>query len=190
MLRKPPQPSYKKNTGKTMKLLIENWRSFLNEEQTQEYYWKSRGPWVGEELQFGVTHVPKAIPQGARRLEEIFEKVRKEEFPGRPSRLDCVFLCDGLGEGHFCPEPDNKWRREIFGEAHIFRVELRGNPNVFRTDSEYWTEASVRSRRGAADSTIISWAQAYWEGNIDSGHTFIEVLVSPPESAIILEKLT
>ena len=83
-----------------MKLLLENWREYLKEEASKIYYWQTRGPWKSEsQIEFGVTHVPKATPRQQDRIEEIFEEVRKEKFPDRPSRLNCAYLCENL-EGY------------------------------------------------------------------------------------------
>ena len=31
-----------------MKLLLENWRQYLNEKQGVTYFWQTRGPWKAE----------------------------------------------------------------------------------------------------------------------------------------------
>ena len=163
-----------------MKLLLENWRGYLKENIEKVYYWQTQGPWKSEnQIEFGVTHVPKAIARQRDRVEEIFEEVRKEKFPDRPSRLNCVYLCENLKgwEGKsFCSYParDN---------SETYEVELRGDYNLFKTNSEYWTEAVMRENEESARS----YAEAYWEG-LGEYVTSLEILVSPPEAAIIVGK--
>jgi len=163
-----------------MKLLLENWREYLEEEISKIYYWQTRGPWKSEsQIEFGVTHVPKATPRQRDRTEEIFEEVRKEKFPDRPSRLNCVYLCENLKgwEGKsFCSYPARN-------NSETYEVELRGDYNLFKTNAEYWTEAVMRGDEESARS----YAEAYWEG---AGEyvTSLEILVDPPEAAIIVEK--
>lgn len=161
-----------------MKLLLENWNNYLNEEVNKTYYWQTNGPWKGEEIILGSTHVPKAIPRQKGRLEEIFEEVRLEKYPSRPSRLNCVYLCEnikGFSGKSFCSYP-----ARYGGET--YKVELRGDYNLFRANAEYFTEATFASD----EENIRAWAEEYWKGD----HiTFLEVLVSPPQSAIIVKKL-
>jgi len=161
-----------------MKLLFENWRRYLGENINKIYYWQTRGAWKSEsQIEFGVTHVPKSIPRQQGRIEEIFEEVRKEKFPGRPSRLNCVYLCENLKgwEGKsFCSYPAR-------GGDETYEVELRGDYSLFKTNSEYWTEAVMRGDEESARR----YAEAYW-GGADEYTTFLEILVSPPESAIIV----
>ena len=168
-----------------MKLLLENWREYLREgPESKRYFWQTRGPWKAEsQIDFGVTHVPRANPRGklAGRAEEIFEEVRREQFPDRPSRLDCVFLCENLEgmEGRsFCSYPARN-------DGETYEVELRGNYNIFKTDSEYWTEAVWR---GEDEENVRRWAEEYWKGPDEGGPIFAEILVSPPEAAVIIRK--
>ena len=166
-----------------MKLLFENWRKYLKEEQGVTYFWQTRGPWKGEsQVEFGVTSVPKATPRPQERLEEIFEEVRKSKFPNRPSRLNCVYICEnveGFKGKSFCSYPAS-------GGGETFKVELRGNYNIFKTDSEFWTEAVIAHDRYKDEGSVRSWAEAYWEGS--KSPSFSELLVSPPESVIIVGK--
>ena len=166
-----------------MKLLLENWRQYLNEKQGVTYFWQTRGPWKAEsQIEFGVTHVPKAKPFNMP-IENIFEEVRKADFSDRPSRLDCVYLCDnvkGWDGKSFCSYPAR-------GDGETYQVQLKGNANVFKTNSEHWTEAVVAYQRYKDEDSVRRWANAYWEGDTEYG-TFLEILVSPPESAIIVAK--
>jgi len=140
-----------------MKVILENWRKYLTEAQEATYFWQTKGPWKAEsQIDFGTTHVPKAKPFNMR-IEEIFEEVRKTNFPDRPSRLDCVYLCGnvkGWKGNSFCSYPAR-------GDGETYQVQLKGNPNVFKANSEYWTEVE--------------------EGPL-------EFLVHPPEAAIIVAK--
>jgi len=166
-----------------MKLLLENWQKYLNEVLgNKRYFWQTTGPWKAEsQIEFGVTSVPRANPREKfeGRAEEIFEEVRKEKFPDRPSRLNCVFICENL-EGYegrsFCSYPAR-------GDGETYEVELRGNYKIFKTDSEYWTEAVWK---GEDEENMRRYAEAYWEGS--DSPTFAEILVSPPEAAVIVGK--
>jgi len=173
-----------------MKLLLENWRQYLKENKSNIYYWQTQGPWEGDPA-IG-QHVPKAKPRPKDPLiEKIFEQVRQAQFPDRPSRLNCVFLCEnleGFAGGSFCYYPSSD------EESETYVVQLVGNPKVFKTNAEYWTEAVMKSRynkdTGGSDheteAEIKRWAKAYWEG--DNNPTFGEILVNPPEAAIIMKK--
>tara|TARA_R110002110_G_scaffold166463_1_gene367042 strand:+ start:218 stop:970 length:753 start_codon:yes stop_codon:yes gene_type:complete len=165
-----------------VKLILENWRKYLNEEQGVTYFWQTRGPWKAESLiDFGTTHVPKAKPFNMP-IEEIFEEVRRAKFPDRPSRLNCVYLCDnvkGWDGNSFCSYPAR-------GDGETYQVQLRGEYNIFKTNSEYWTEASLAYQRYKDEDSVRRWANTYWKGDADRGP--LEILVSPPESAIIIAK--
>ena len=162
---------------------MESWRQYLNESPDKTYYWQTRGPWKSEsQIEFGVTHVPKARPRPQTRIEQIFEEVRKNQFPSRPSRLNCVYLCENLKgwEGKsFCSYPPHS-------DGETYEVKLRGNYNLFKTNSEYWTEAEVAYTRNKREDDVERWAKSYWGGG--GMPTFTEILVSPPESAIIIRK--
>ena len=163
-----------------MKLLLENWREYLKEEGSKIYYWQTTGLWKSEsQIEFGVTHVPEAKPRQQDRIEEIFEEVRKEKFSDRPSRYNCIYLCENLEgwEGKsFCSYPTDN-------EDETYEVELRGDYNLFKTNAEYWTEAVMRGDEESARS----YAEAYWDG-AGVNVTFLEILVSPPEAAILVKK--
>jgi len=57
---------------------------------------------------------------------------------------------------------------------------------LFKTNSEYWTEAEVAYTRNKREDDVERWAKSYWGGG--GMPTFTEILVSPPESAIIIRK--
>ena len=169
-----------------MKLLFENWRQYLKEKKNTTYYWQTRGPWKSDsEIEFGTTHVPRAKPRpdADGLIEKIFEEVRKKYAQmSAPSRLNCVFLCDSLEGGSYCRHPAP-------GGGETYKVELRlasWHYKPFKTNSEYWTEAVRGYERRKDEDEVRSWAKAYWEG--DDNPTFGEILVSPPEAAIIVGK--
>ena len=70
----------------------------------------------------------KIVPGTNRTYKEIFEEVRKTNFPNRPSRLDCVYLCEnvkGWKGNSFCSYPARE-------DGETYQVQLKGNPNVFK----------------------------------------------------------
>jgi predicted Zn-ribbon and HTH transcriptional regulator len=88
----------------------------------------------------------KIKPSGPRernmKIENIFEDVRKREFPNKPSRMSAIYVdTDARG-------------LESYGL--VYAVEVRGN--VHRTDQEQYTEASFHPEDAE------SWARSYWEG--------------------------
>lgn len=86
-----------------------------------------------------------------RRIEEIFERVRREEFPNRPSRIGAKFVCPSL-KG-FC---------RADGYKKVYQVKVSGK--AFQTNAEYYTEAFYSARGGASDERLASWARSYWKG--------------------------
>lgn len=165
-----------------MKIILENWRKYLKEAQDVTYFWQTKGPWKAEnQIDFGTTHVPKAKPFNMP-IEEIFEEVRKTNFRDRPSRLDCVYLCEnvkGWKGDSFCSYPAR-------GDGETYQVQLKGSPNVFKANSEYWTEAVVAYQRYKDEDSVRRWAYTYWKGDVEEGP--LELLVHPPEAAIIVAK--
>tara|TARA_Y100000310_G_C20576670_1_gene760770 strand:- start:191 stop:694 length:504 start_codon:yes stop_codon:yes gene_type:complete len=162
-----------------MKKLLPEWRKYLKEEASKIYYWQTQGPWLHPEDPIG-QHVPKARPrqEDGGRIEDIFEAVRKEKFPDRPSRLDCVYLCENVKgwEGRsYCRYPASDG-----GET--YEVELRGDYNLFKANAEFWVAALERVDN---ESETRSFAESYWKG-AGKSVTFLEILVSPPEAAVIV----
>tara|TARA_R110002020_G_scaffold335490_2_gene550663 strand:+ start:541 stop:1146 length:606 start_codon:yes stop_codon:yes gene_type:complete len=178
-----------------MKLLMENWREFLKEEKTKVFFWQTRGPWKGDKsIKYGVTHVPQATTgfgrnaNDAQKLEDLFEKVRQRTNPDAVSRLNCVYLCEHLeglspysAGGAYCGYPP-----EGGGETYI--IQLRGDYKIFKTDSEYWSEAGSAVQFYQNWKDAEEWAEEYWKGA--SNPTLGEILVYPPEAAIIVGKYT
>jgi len=164
-----------------MKLLFENWRKYLNENKNKIYYWQPRGLWRGDKaIEFGVTHVPQASQRDTP-AEKIFEEVRKESFPDRPSRLNCVYLCDNLG--------GFSGRSYCSDKVETYEIELRRtllDKEPFKTNSELFTKARELYEDGVNEKRITDVAKSYWDpkGLI----TFGEILVNPPAAAIIVGK--
>jgi len=164
-----------------MKLLLENWRQYLSEGENTIYYWQTKGAWKGG---LGAP-VPKAIPRETK-IEAIFEEVRKTKFPDRPSRLNCVFLCENLqgwSGKSFCRDR----KKDLYGElVETYEVSLQGDYRFHKTDAEYWTEARRRYDENPDEEMVKSWAESYWnpKGSINFG----EIMVEPPEAAIIIRK--
>ena len=158
----------------------------IKEGPQQTYYWQTTGAWSGaDRIRPGNTHVPKTNPrsQGDGKVEKIFEEVRREQFPDRPSRLSCVYLCknlDGHSGGSFCRYPAP-------GNGETYEVRLKGEYNLFEADADYWTEAVMSFERGD-EQRVRTLAEEYWEGD-DTYMGSGEILVSPPESAIIDRKI-
>jgi len=166
-----------------MKLLFENWHQYLKEEEEgATYYWQTNGIWKG-----GLdVPVPQAIPRDSV-VEGVFEEVRRTKFPDRPSRLNCVFLCDNLGGWagkSFCRDE----KENVYGDPiETYEVILQGDYKIFKTDAEYWTEAITRYKRGEINEEgLKSWAAAYWDPKnfINLG----EILVDPPSATVIKGK--
>lgn len=89
-------------------------------------------------------NVRPAGPRANKRIEEIFERVRKEKFPNRPSRYTCIYVSD---------DP-----RKISIHGTVYAVKVEGI--AFRTDQEAYTAAFFKE----SDADVESWAEAYWEG--------------------------
>jgi hypothetical protein len=92
-------------------------------------------------------------------VEEIFEKVRRERFPDRPSRFGAMYVdTDPLNLGYY---------------GIIYAVEVKGK--YFATDQEIFTEACEDFGRGYK-SRVYEWAEAYWSGR--QGASIPEVIVN------------
>jgi len=176
-----------------MKLLFENWRQYLKENKNKIYYWQTTGPWKGDsEIEFGVTHVPKANPRpnAGGLIEKWFEEARREVTNYAPSRLNSVFLCEGLGGDNYCALGING------GDTYLVKTELLNwHFKPFKTDSVWWTEA-VRGYEKINKEKRDNWAieshdwvkemaREYWKGNSTENPAW-EIIVSPPDAAIIV----
>ena len=178
-----------------MKLLFENWRRYLKENKNKIYYWQTTGPWKGDsEIQFAVTHVPKANPRpdAGGLIEEWFEETRRKVTNYAPSRLNSVFLCEGLGGSNYCAPGAGG------GDTYLVKIELLSwHFKPFKADSMWWTEAvrgyeKIQKRGGdnwATDSYdwVKEMATEYLKVNSTENPAW-EIIVSPPDAAIIVEK--
>jgi hypothetical protein len=65
-------------------------------------------------------------------IEETFERIRRQEFPNRPSRLECNFICSTLksAKNFFVENPER--RVDLLYEVEIVNPKC----NIFETD---WT---------------------------------------------------
>lgn len=131
------------------------------------YYWRS----------------DKQLPIGARinrwkgrpgneqwqKMEAIFEEVRKEIAPDKPSRMGCSFVCNKLNS--FC-------RRGERGE-HLYVVKAVGDYDECVVNSEYITEAIFGYQRSGNPSHVEDWARAYWESaDHDVDDSYAETILS------------
>lgn len=111
---------------------------------------------VRSDLGAGTLLVPGGPIKPHLRVEEIFEAVRRERFPDRPSRFESVYVSE---------DPT-----QIAEHGTLYRVEIRGN--AFRADSGAFTEAVFSSDERMA----VLRALEYWKG-ATSGTRIAEVLV-------------
>ncbi len=83
--------------------------------------------------------------------EQIYEKVRQDNFPDKPSRLECLFLCETIEESKLFKERNNR----IFDL--IYKVRLNDESKAtFRADWEKVKFVDIDS--------IESIAHEYWSG--------------------------
>jgi len=86
------------------------------------------------------------ISKDQKTAEEIFEQVRRVEFPIRPSRLDSIFVA---------PSP-----KHTVGVAYdVYQVSVKGR--TFITDQELYTDAT----KAPSENEITQLAREYWQGN-------------------------
>lgn len=113
-----------------------------------KYYWTASGD--ASQIKPGFK-VPPAPPRQTP-VEKIFERVRREEYPDRPSRLGAIYVCPSL-KG-FCQPGQEDW--ETGQPEYIFEVRVQGK--TFTTDGEAFTEA----RMSGNAEIVESWANTYW----------------------------
>ena len=159
---------------------------------------------VGKESPIG-RHIPKAEARTERSdqalVEKTFEKVRQAKYPDRPSRFNCVYVCEGLGgsdAGDYCDATSSYSTRS----HEFYEVKVHPGANIFRTNAEIYTEAVQDASRMEDNlrkgyevnqenlvERIADWAEDYWRGIPDgSKSSATEVLISPPEAAIVIKK--
>lgn len=86
--------------------------------------------------------------------EFIFENIRVETYPERPSRLSCLFLCEDLASAKDFQEKNGRIN-DI-----IYEVEIVGKDEVFRTD---WSILN-KCNENPKVSNIKELAEKYWKG--------------------------
>jgi len=125
---------------------------FLKKAQ-KRYYWSPSEPGF---IPIGYRVPPARITLPSnpetKKLEEIFEEVRKRNFPDRPSRIGARFVCPVLAG--FC-NPQKPGKR-------VYEVAVFGKR--FETDAEFYTEARIDLFHGQGEERIASWARNYWKG--------------------------
>lgn len=65
------------------------------------------------------------------KTEEFLEKIRLDKYPGKPSRIGCIFVSDAAGI--------LAWKS--LRRKYIYQVNCSGN--IFTTDGEYFTEIDM-----------------------------------------------
>jgi len=115
------------------------------------YYWAARLP-TPVEPGFRVPGWdPSRGGPDVMRVEAIFEEVRKQEAPSRPSRLGAKYVCRKQ-EG-FCST--SNWR----AEGGVYQVDVKGKK--FIANPEAYTEARIAARDGDWER-VREWASQYW----------------------------
>ncbi|MDA3855506.1 MAG: DUF2441 domain-containing protein [Candidatus Woesearchaeota archaeon] len=107
-------------------------------------------------------------PKWLRVQEELFENVRKAEFPQRPSRLNSVYLATSL--------------EFTTGRKNIYLVKCEGK--IFLTDQNIFSAASNYAKSKKEE---IDYARAYWGENPVNRLERPEILVEG--KAQIIKKL-
>jgi len=119
---------------------------------------------------FGATYLCEHVqdkPHLANR-ETLFERIRREKYPNRPSRFASLFACPSLDEAR-------AFRAEIRMDARIWRVECA---EVFTADMQ-WANYQPRSPE---KFPIVEWstiADKYWMG-LRTAKPLLECLLTPP----------
>ncbi len=100
-------------------------------------------------------HAPREI---------IYEAVRVEKYPDKPSRLECIFLCPNLESARQFAQVK---KTGIFYEVTIINskaIQFIANWRMMAGPSHTLTDA-------------IEWAEEYWKG----------VNVPPPQQEVVIE---
>lgn len=135
-----------------------------------KYYWSAREP-RSVEPGFRVPGWdPSRGDANLKRVEAIWEEVRKTEFSDRPSRLGAVFVCRRL-DG-FC-NPKGLFVKPPWGGG-VYEVSVQGK--TFLANSEYFTEAREDAKHGDWDS-VRGWGKQYWAAEYPPMDILEEVVV-------------
>jgi hypothetical protein len=86
--------------------------------------------------------------------EQIYEKIRQQNFPNRPSRLECIFLCETEEEAKLFKERTGR----IFDLIYKVRIVDTEKP-IFRAD---WDK--VKFADPDDTGALEKRAYEYWEG--------------------------
>lgn len=134
----------------------------------KKYYWAARD---AQPVEPGFVVPPARTAEMGRHkdLEQIFERVRKQVAPGKPSRIGAIYVCPSP-EG-FCRLKGN-WN----APGGIYEVAVQGK--TFLTNASYYTEAIYKWESDRSEETAERWAKQYWEwtGKVPK-HDFAEVIV-------------
>lgn len=114
-----------------------------------KFYWSARGD--ASQIKPGFK-VPKTKPR-VTPVEAIFEQVRKEHYPDRPSRLTAIYVCPELGG--FCKPGSKDW--DTMQPTSIFEVRVQGE--TFLANAELFSKA----RENEHDPEYVEdIAKSYW----------------------------
>lgn len=101
------------------------------------------------------TYTPQASPNSWLLVRElIFEKVRQENFPDKPSRFDSIFLCFSENDIKEFRNSNNRFLDVIY------KVELVDQNRPTHTAD--YTLANIQQNDNF--STFVEKAKKYWEG--------------------------
>lgn len=185
-----------------MKTLLENWSKYLKEEIEEDqkiYYWQAKGEWRGDKpIEYGVTHVPQAIPltrsagnieyPSKYSLEELLEMGRLEADPSLPSRLSCAYICDIIQKGWWEDEISKKSFCRCGSKSLVtYKVIIKPGAKTYKANA-YWLSNIIEFYKN--DKDRLEAAKFYWKGiHPQERNPAPEILVSPPSSVIIVGKL-
>jgi hypothetical protein len=134
----------------------------------KRFYWSAREA-TPVEPGFVVPHARTADAVRHKDVERIFEQVRKQVAPGKPSRIGAIYVCPSM-KG-FC-RLKNNW----IAPGGIYEVKAQGK--TFLTNASLYTEAILGWERRHDERDVEIWAKSYWEwtGKVPD-HDFAEVIV-------------
>ncbi len=114
--------------------------------------------------------------QYAQHLREmIFEEVRKEDFPGHPSRLNSMYLVDSL-------EMARKYAKK-YNNKYIYEVNMETSGRILAVDM-HWMDLSNRQ----CYNEVKRIAKAYYSGEM-SDSCFLEHLFEGKVSVLQIHEI-
>jgi hypothetical protein len=165
----------KKNFNSTPSSLAEDLEHENKQAKDQIFYWTAHSD-RDVPIGFKIPH-SNIIPHHAE-IEKTFEKVRKKDFPDRPSRLNAIFLCPNLSG--FC-----RPNASLHG-GDIFKVKANGK--YFIANGEFFTEA-VFHPTDTVDYAIAYWTSpGWWYDSEDTEYSYNEVVLQG--EAEVVEKVS